>query len=111
MKRYIKADSSFWEQNQEFVPNIDFDFVEDTVIPELKSKLTDRFGKRYKNISIDLDDIRCNSSRVVMDVAVYNKDVLKTSGEFNFLAYTEYWDELDFKSHLSQKISEFVKLL
>lgn len=117
MKRQIKSttkkgDADFWNTNEEFVPEpFTFDFLEDEVIPAIKNKIREIYGRRFKSMSIDTDDLAIGgktgrSFRVV--VMIYNNDQLKKKGTFQFSCYSDYWDESDFKAHLNQSIHEFV---
>lgn len=120
MKRVIKssvinADSDFWNTNEEFIPEpFTFDFLEGEVIPSIKDKIREIYGRRFKNMSIDTDDLTIvgrtgRSFRVV--VSIYNNNQLKKEGTFEFACYSDYWDEGDFKQHLAQKINSFVRSL
>lgn len=107
MKRVIKATTN----SDEFVPEMSWDFVEDTILPQLKNKVIEKFGRRYKSIQVDLDDIAFEGKRMQAEVIVYNNGQEKNRGMFTFSAWDGYWDEADFTSHLSQKISSFVNSL
>lgn len=108
----IKADSDFWNTNEEFIPKpFTFDFLEDEVIPSIKNKISEIYGRRFKNMSVDIDDIAIGgrtgrSFRVV--VTIYNNNQIKKQGTFQFACYSDYWDEADFKQHLNRSINEFV---
>ena len=120
MKRVIKSsviasDSDFWNNNEQVVPKpFTFDFLEDQVIPSIKNKISEIYGRRFKNMSVDTDDLAIGgktgrSFSVV--VSIYNNNQLKKQGTFQFSCYSDYWDEADFKQHLSQKINSFVRSL
>lgn len=107
MKRVIKSNVN----SDEFVPEMSWDFVENAILPQLKSKVIERFGRRYKGIAVDLDDIAFEGNRVQAEVIVYNNGNEKNHGTFSFVAWDSYWDEGDFNSHLAQKINSFVSSL
>lgn len=107
MKRVIKSNVN----SDEFVPEMSWDFVENTILPQLKSKVIERFGRRYKGIAVDLDDIAFEGNRMQAEVIVYNNGNGKNRGMFSFAAWDGYWDEDDFNSHLAQKINSFVSSL
>ena len=109
MKRVIKAADDFFDA--EFTFDLSDDFIEQSVIPKLREAITDKYGRRFKNIGIDFDDVRFNEARVDIQVDVYNKDVHKGGAEFRFIRYTSYFDESDFYQHLNTTISQFVSNL
>lgn len=107
MKRVIKSNVN----SDEFVPEMSWDFVESAILPQLKSKVIERFGRRYKGIDVDLDDVALEGNRMQAEVIVYNNGNEKNRGTFSFVAWDSYWDEDDFNSHLAQKLNSFVSSL
>lgn len=108
MKRVIRSSSNF---DMEFVPELSWEFVENIILPQLKEKVIEKFGRRYKKIAVDLDDIAWEGNRMQAEVIVYNNNQEKLRGMFTFAAWDNYFDEDDFHSHLRQKIASFVNAL
>lgn len=109
MKRRIISSStndSSWDMN--YKPNITSSFIDEYVMPKLRDAINAKYGRRYKNLSIDFDDDRWSSGRIKLVVMPYNNGKLLSTGEFDFLAYNEYYDEDDFKQHVDRVIREFV---
>lgn len=68
-----------------------------------------KYGKRFKKISVDIDDIKFDDDYVKFYVDVYNDDKLKFEGEFEFSPYSDYWDQTDYEQHKKSTIARFVK--
>lgn len=112
MKRVINSNNNIEDFDEmSFVFDITDEFIESYIVPKVKEKLIEKFGKRFKKISVDTDNIRFNKSKVMIDVDIYNNGQHKTGGEFSFTRYTSYFDESDFYQHLNTSISEFVSYL
>lgn len=112
MKRVINSSNNIEDfDDMSFVFDITDEFIESYIVPKVKSKITERFGKRFKTISIDSDNVRFNKSKVLIEFDVYNNNQHKTGGEFSFTRYNSYFDESDFYQHLNTSISEFVSYL
>lgn len=110
MKRYVNSSE---DVEYSYIPE-SFESDEDSVdeiLNQLHEEITKKFGKKYKNLSVDIDDVRWKPTRLIADVFVYNNDVLKAKGEFDFMAYSEYEDISDYYSHVSRTISKFVNNL
>lgn len=108
----VKADADFWNTNEQFIPEVfTFDFLENEVIPALKNKINEIYGRRFKNMSVDIDDVAIGGKTgraFRMIVMIYNNGQLKKQGTFQFACYSDYWEEADFKQHLNLSIHEFV---
>lgn len=114
MKRLITANEDINNTNdEEFVPSRDLDFEEqvyDTIIPQLRMLLKDKFKKKFRagDVGIDVDDILVKGCACSMDISVWYKAEIKRHGRFRFGAYSDYWDRSDYESHLNRTINEFV---
>lgn len=104
MKRVIN--SSF--NSEEFIPEMTLDFVNNSILVPLKDKVLNKLYRRYRGIKVDLDDVVLDNNTLRVDVVVYNNKVEKKRSTFKFTAWDSYWDETDFKSHLTQKLNSFV---
>lgn len=104
MKRYIKSGEDLWDMN--YHPEISEDI--DDIISTLQEEVKQKFQRRYKNINIDIDDVRWDSDKLAADVYVYNGQKLMKKGYFSFSVYSDYFDHEDYIHHLNKKISEFV---
>lgn len=109
MKRYIK---SSYNNDGEFVPDDFTSECADKFKEDLASAIGDRYGRKYKDIIIDFDDEAYDGTQYQVQVILYNnKGKFLRDGYFKFNAYSDYWDETDFKSHIDQKIHNFVEAL
>lgn len=92
-----------------------YDYVHDITdrdaehaVHTIVAKLTDKLSSKYKNVSIDADDVRWSSSRLCADFYIYNKNKQVDSGTFEFTRYSDYEDEDEFQQHLNECIDKFV---
>lgn len=104
MKRYIKSSEDSWDMD--YHPEISEDV--DDIITTLQEEVKQKFQRRYKNIQVDVDDIKWSSNRLEADVDIYNGEKHMKSAHFSFSAYDSYFDHEDYVSHLNRKIYEFV---
>ena len=97
---------------EEFVPEVfDSDKV-DNMLDDLKHSIWEKLFRKLPDLQIKFKNIRFNSHEVACDVEVYNNgNQLKYSGEFEFDAYPDYWDESDYQQHIKVTISKFVSNL
>ena len=104
MKLYIRA------SEDEYIPT-DFtsDFIDDVKM-RLENEIISKYGRKYKDMIIDFDDVAFEGTRLQMNAILYNKSgKFLSEGKFKFNAYSDYWDEEDFQSHLNQQIHTFVE--
>lgn len=107
MKKVIRASVN----EDEFVPStFDDEFVED-IINKIKIQIKQKFGRRFKKMEIDVDDIAFEGTRMQAEFIVYNNGSAKADEKFRFSAYSGYWDEDDFNQHINTSISSFVENL
>lgn len=106
MKKYIRSD--FWDDDEEYTPPaFDEDLVEE-IIESVKDKITSKYGRRWHDIQIDIDNDQYSDNRVYFKVYVYDGDKLKLHGYFDFTQYDSYFDEKDYIQHRDVSISDFV---
>ena len=104
MKRYIKSSEDSWDMD--YHPEISEDV--DDIVSTLQEEVKQKFQRRYKNIKVDVDDVRWDSDKLAADVYIYNGAKLMKSAYFSFSAYSSYFDHEDYIGHLNRKIYEFV---
>lgn len=104
MKRYVKASSS------EYIPNITSEDVDD-IIEQLVVEVMLKYSKRYNTLQVDVDDVSLHNNRVKALVTLYNNGKVIAESWFDFAAYDEYFDMIDFRSHLLRKMKEFANYL
>lgn len=83
----------------------------DKILEDLRDAIQQKFGKRYKDISVDFDDIYFDDDMMKCQVAVYNNGVLRLEGSFDFTPYSDYWDITDYQQHKDTNIQKFVSKL
>ena len=105
MKRYILSDAT---PGSDYIPqSFDRDSAYD-IAYAVETRIKDKFGKRWKGLSVEIDDISFSDNSVEMQVDVYNKDTLKCDGRFKFTQYEDYFDKADYESHINRKVNGFV---
>lgn len=104
MKRYIKSNEDSWDMD--YHPEISEDI--DDIISTLQEEVKQKFQRRYKNIKVDVDDVRWDSDKLAADVYIYNGSKLMKSAYFSFSTYSAYFDHEDYIGHINRKIHEFV---
>lgn len=104
MKRVIRAS---WDDMFTFTPG-DIEPQVDDIIEELISRVREKYGRRFKKLQLDIDDIRWGKHSLKAQVTLYNGDRLISDSEFSFAAYDEYFDEDDYNQHITRTIVEFV---
>jgi len=97
---------------EEYVPEVfDADKVDD-ILNDLKHTIWEKLFRKIPDVKIRFKNIRFNPHEAACDVEVFNNgNQLKYSGEFEFDAYPEYWDESDYRQHIKTTITKFVNEL
>ena len=85
----------------------DMDMVKN-IIDDVHTAILDKYGRRFRKIDVEIDDVLYDDYTVSFHVDVFNGDVLKMSKEFEFTPYSDYWDVSDYNQHLSTTITRFV---
>lgn len=94
-----------------FIPE-SFDDVDiDDIVENIRQKVLDKYGRRFKRISVDIDDISWNDTRFRCEVSIFNGDRLVSQKYFDFTQYDDYFDESDYSSHFNREIISFVENL
>ena len=109
MKRYIK--SVYEEQEDVFQPNKFDEESVDAILKLIQDAIQEKFGRRYKSLSVDFDDLYFDDYNMQCQVTVYNNNVAKLAGEFKFSPYSSYWDITDYQQHQNTTIQKFVSTL
>lgn len=105
MKRYI---CSTFDWDSEYIPP---EFTHESVgdvMHQLDAEIKRKYGRRYKNLGVDYDDIAFDGGRLSITVYMYNNGKLVGDGVFSFYQYDDYFDESDYTRHLNTSISRFV---
>lgn len=95
----------------EFVPEAFDDAFVNTVVKQLKRLIYDRYKRRFKNISIDADDIAWRGTSMQVLITLWNGDKHIVDSYFKFHAHDDYWEESDFEEHLNRSMIDFVDTL
>lgn len=78
------------------------------IVDDVHDSIYTKYGRRFKQIDIEIENILYDDYTVSFDVDVFNGDTLKLEGHFEFVPYSDYWDVTDYDQHKSTTISRFV---
>lgn len=81
------------------------------ILDDLYDAVQDAYSRRFKNLTISIDDYLYTDTKLQAKVSVYNNNVLKMRGTFTFEPYSDYWDVSDYEQHLNTTIQKFVNSL
>lgn len=87
------------------------DKIANRVISQVYRCILDNYGRKYKNLDVDIYDTSFNKNSVSCKVILRNNDRILTSDTFDFEYYDEYFDQSDCESHLVRSINDFVRRL
>lgn len=91
-----------------FIPESFDDTDVEDIIETIRQKVLDKYGRRFKKIAIDIDDVSWSDTRFRCEVSIFNGNRLVSQKYFDFTQYDDYFDESDYNSHLSREIISFV---
>ena len=100
-----------YEEEDEYIPESFNENSIDDILNKLKHDILDKYSKRFRQIHVDLDDVRWRDHRLECEVYIYNGDVLKSQKTFEFYHHDWYWDESDYEQQINREIYEFVENL
>ena len=108
MKLHVKA--SYDLGDMDYIPHDIADDIDD-IIDSLKEEIENKFGRRYKNLQVDIEGKRLDDHTFEADVLIYNNGKVIREAHFSFAAYDSYFDETDYIQHINTRIHNFVSNL
>ena len=111
MKRMIRSADNLIDDPNEYIPrSFDKNSVE-SILRDLDDAVQGKFSKRYKQMSVEFEDIFFKGNTMKAKVILYNNGLEKKSKLFEFSAYFDYWDISDYQQHVAMSIQKFVDSL
>lgn len=107
MKRVIRQ----FDIDSQFIPDKFDDTFVSSIIDSIKTQIDGRYGRRFKKMEIDAEEIEFDDTHMQARIIVYNNGSAKANRMFEFDAYDEYWDKDDFDQHVNVSTNKFVENL